>query len=230
MKHIFLFLFILSCSIANAQDLFETALSIADKTENNEQKNYNLSGYIRGVFYGGKIPDSQTAEIKSVYGELSLKTKVRFSDFGDAFAEIRYRRGYEFNQYVSEAILREAYVSTYLGRFDLLIGHQIVAWGRADGFNPTDNISPKNMLVRSANEDDRREGNFLLHTFYNYQPLRLEVIWIPTYAASVLPLHLVSLPEGVTLLELEYPESSLKNSAIALRLNLEFASIDGSLS
>ena len=212
-----------------AQDLFETALSGAPSSDA-EERTYELNGYIRGVLYGGRIPETERTEIKSAYGELSLKTKVRLRDFGDGYAEIRYRRGVEFNQYITEAALREAYVAMYLGRFDILAGHQIVVWGRADGFNPTDTISPKNMLVRSPNEDDRREGNFLMRTFFNYRPFRLEAIWIPAYAASVLPLHLVELPEGVNLLEPRYPEFSLKNSGVALRLNIELAAIDGSLS
>jgi len=230
MRYVLILLLLTLSTGLYAQDLFEKALSGTILEEASDKKTYELSGYMRGVLYGGKIPEKNGAELKSGYGETALKLKARKGSFGDGFAEIRYRRGSEFNQNVSEFNLREAYVTTYAGRFDFRIGHQIVVWGRADGLNPTDNITPKNMLVRSPNEDDRREGNFLIRSFFTLQPLRIEGIWVPAYSASVLPLHLVTLPPGVTLLEAEYPDANLKNSAFAIKINLETAAFDGSIS
>jgi hypothetical protein len=214
-----------------AQDIFEEAVSGTPQDEIEvRDKSYELNGYFRGVFYGGKIPEKDETELKSGYGEAALKFRVRKQNFGDAFADIRFRRGSEFDEYVSEINLREAYVNTYIGNFDFRFGHQIVVWGRADGLNPTDNISPKNMLVRSVDEDDRREGNFLFRSFYNIQPFRMEAIWIPAYAASALPLRITALPAGITLAEEEYPDANLKNSAAAVKVNFELASFDGSVS
>jgi hypothetical protein len=214
-----------------AQDIFEEAVSGTPQDEIEvREKSYELNGYFRGVFYGGKIPEQDQAELKSGYGEAALKFRVRKQNFGDAFADIRFRRGSEFGEYVSEMNLREAYVNTYIGNFDFRFGYQIVVWGRADGLNPTDNISPKNMFIRSPNEDDRREGNFLFRSFYNIQPFRIEAVWIPAYSASALPLRIAALPAGITLAEEEYPDANLKNSAAAVKLNFELASFDGSLS
>ena len=39
--------------------------------------------------------------------------------------------------------LDEAYVDLYLPMADLRLGRQVVAWGTADGFNPTDVINPR---------------------------------------------------------------------------------------
>jgi hypothetical protein len=218
------FLFLLSSSIF-AQSLFEEATSTEDHA-----KPYELNGYLRGTFFLGKVPDTHDAEVKSGYGEASLKLKFRKQDFGDAFAEVRFRRGHEFQKTVSEINLREAYVNAYLGAFDFRIGHQIVVWGRADGWNPTDNVTPKNMLVRSPDEDDRRLGNFLIRSYYNLHPLRFEAIWVPSYSSSYIPTDLISFPTGIVLGEPDYPDMRLENSAFAFRLNLELSSIDGSLS
>ena len=216
--------FLLLSSSLSAQSLFEKT------TGSKEERPYELNGYLRGTFYVGKVPDKNDAEIKSGYGEASMKLRVRKQDFGDAFAEVRFRRGHEFRKNITEINLREAYVNAYLGSFDFRIGHQIVVWGRADGWNPTDNITPRNMLIRSPDEDDRRLANFLIRSYYNRHPLRFEVIWVPSYSPSYIPTDLISFPPGMTLGDPVYPDSKLKNSAFAFRLNLEFPSIDGSIS
>lgn len=221
-----LVLFLFSNASISAQSLFEKA----EAGSQNSEKSYELNGYLRSVLFLGKVPDMNEGEIKSGYGEAALRLRARKGNFGDAFAEMRFRRGYEFEESVSELNLREAYVNAYIGPFDFRIGHQIVAWGRADGFNPTDNITPKNMLSRSPDEDDRREGNFLIRSYYNLNPIRLEAIWIPFFRSSEVPTNLLPFPLGINLIDSDYPEARLENSAFAFRLNLEFPSFDGSLS
>jgi len=132
-----------------SQGLFEEAVSGGSDLEA-EHAAYELNGSVRGVLYGGKIPKEDNGEIKSSYAEAALKLRVRKQDAGGGYAELRFRRGREFGASISALDVREAYVNTYAGRFDLRIGQQIVAWGRADGFNPTDVITPKNMLVRTV--------------------------------------------------------------------------------
>lgn len=221
-----LFLSLFSCTYLTAQSLVEKA----EAGSKDKEIPCELNGYLRSTLFIGKVPDINEREIKSGYGEASLKLRVRNGNFGDGFAEIRFRRGYEFKESISELNLREAYVNAYVGPFDFRIGHLIVAWGRADGFNPTDNITPKNMLVRSPDEDDRREGNFLIRSYYNLHPVRFEAIWVPFFRASVVPTNLLPFPPGINLIDSDYPEARLKSSGFALRLNFEFAAFDGSLS
>ena len=225
-KLVYVICLLLFSAMLSAQSVFEKA------EEGNKDKdlNYELNGYIRSTLFVGKVIDANGAELKSGYGEASFKLKIRKSNFGDTFAEVRFRRGYEFDHSLSEINLREAYLNAYLGPFDFRIGHQIVAWGRADGFNPTDNITPRNMLVRSPDEDDRREGNFLIRAHYNVHPFRLEAIWAPSYRYSVVPTDLLPFPPGVHLIDPEYPNAKLKHSAFAFRLNFEWPAIDGSIS
>jgi hypothetical protein len=58
----------------------------------------------------------------------------------------------------------------------------------------------------------------------------LEAIWIPAYSPSYIPTDLITFSSGIILGEPEYPDLKMKNSAFALRLNLELPSIDGSIS
>jgi hypothetical protein len=219
-----LFFVYMFTSLLSSQSLFEQA------TSKDEKKPFKLNGYLRGSLFVGKVPDMNSAEIKSGYGEVSLKLTLRKQGFGDAFAEVRFRSGHEFQKTVSEINLREAYVNAYIGPFDFRVGHQVVVWGRADGWNPTDNITPRNMIIRSVDEDDRRLANFLIRSYYNLHPVRLEAIWIPVYSPSYIPTDLVPFPPGIFMSEPDYPDTRLKNSAFALRLNMEFPSIDGSIS
>lgn len=208
-----------------AQGLFDEAVGGDSK----KKQPYELNGYIRGVFYEGKVPGKDEVETKSGYAEASIELKVH-NELGDGFAEISYRSGYELGDNVSEVDLREAYVNAYLGKFDFRIGKQIVVWGRADGINPTNNITPQNMLVRSPDEDDRREGNFLVRSYLNLQPIRFEAIWVPVYRSSVIPMNPDFMPANLKFGEADYPDANFKNSALAAKINLELASLDGSLS
>ncbi|MGB2908237.1 MAG: DUF1302 family protein [Candidatus Aminicenantaceae bacterium] len=210
----------------SAQGLFEEA------TQEKEGliEALDLGGYLRSTLYAGEAPSPDTGQIKSGYGEFSLKAKAAVEDFGGAFAELRFREGLEFDQHVSQFTLREAYVDAYAGRFDFRVGHQIVVWGRADGLNPTDNITPRDMLARSPDEDDRRMANFLIRTYYNASPVRLEGIWIPFYRPSRIPTEFISFPANVIYGGQVYPAARLEDSAFAVKLNLELPSLDGSLS
>ncbi len=227
-----LFVLVLLCSPQiHAQGLFDSAVS-GDSLDAgvSVESAYELYGFLRGVFYAGKVPDEDKAEMKSGYSEASLKLRVRKGELGDGFAEIRFRWGQEFGEDVDEVDIREAYASLYAGPFDFRIGKQIVVWGRADGFNPTDNITPKNPLVRSPDEDDRREGNFVVRSYFNYSPLRLEAVWVPLYEASVIPTSIITLPPEVTFIEPDYPDAEFGNHGIAVKLTIELASLDGSVS
>jgi len=230
MKTFVLMLAVLAASPAAAQGLFEEALAAADSTGASGGRSYELNGFVRGVFYEGRIPGGTSFETKSSYGEAALTFRIRRGERGDAYSEIRFRRGFEFGEYLSRSDVREAYADLYLGPFDLRLGHQIVAWGRADGFNPTDNITTKDMLTRSPDEDDRRQANFLVRSFWNRQPFRVELIWVPVFSASVIPTQLVVFPPGISMGDPDYPRESLRNSAVALKVNLELASADGSVS
>jgi hypothetical protein len=215
--------FVLSAQLA-AQSLFESA------TTEDKENPYDLNGYVRATLYLGESSEGNDNDISSAYGEAAMKFSIHKQDFGDAFAEIRFRRGNEFQKELSKVDLREAYVNAYVGKFDLKIGHQIVVWGRADSLNPTNNLTPETILYRSPDEDDRRLANFLIRSYYNAHPVRIEAVWVPVYRASYVPLDLLILPPGVIRGEEDYPGPALDNGAYALRLNLEFPSFDGSLS
>ena len=218
-------------SLLLAGDFFDDdAGETAGATTPNSKLSFELNGFTRGVYFGGKTLDEDEFGLKAGYGELGLKCRARIGRYGDGYAEIRFRRGYEFGGSITEFNLREAYVNTYLGNLDIRLGHQIVVWGRADEFNPTSNITPQNMIARSTDLDDRKMGNFLIRSSYDLGPLDFEFIWVPQYAPSVLPMDLFTIPDGVELGTAILPGASIKNSSLALKTCATVGSFDGSVS
>lgn len=183
---------------------------------------------MRGDAFVGKVPKDSKYEAKAAYGELSLKVNTPKEKYGDAFAEARLRYGLQDDEQRVFVDIREAYVNAYLGPLDLRLGQQIIVWGRADAFNPTNNISSLDLRVHSPVEDDRRIGNVGARAFLNFQPIRIEGVWMPLYVPTELPRGLV--PDLVTINDPEYSDTTLGHGLGAGRVHLELSSFEASVS
>jgi hypothetical protein len=214
---------------------------------------FQLGGYLRGDLYVGKVPGYGQASMKAGYAELALVARAKKQALGDAFAEVRMRYGMQGDgcyldqqdkaqcsqtffpsgtqgQRLQQASvdLREAYVNTYLGPFDLRLGKQIIVWGRADLLNPTNNLTPVDFRTRSPIEDDRRIGNVGARAFLRFSPVRIEGVWLPNYVATELPT--VALPQYVSYDHPIYPKTDLDRGLLAGRVHVELPSIEMSAS
>jgi len=189
---------------------------------------FELNGYVRGDAFIGKETRGESALLRAGYGELALQFRTAHQEYGDAFAEARFRYGQQGENQDLIVDLREAYANVYLGPFDLRVGKQIIVWGKADGFNPTNNITPVDLNVRSPSEDDRRVGNFGARAFLNFAPIRIEGVWMPLYIPTKFPP--LPLDPGVILLDPVLPEPTLDNGLGAGRVHLELASFEMSAS
>ena len=212
-----------------AQGLFESATSAVKTVET--AGGLDITGFVRSIVYINETANQKEYQLQSGYGETCLILQAYQGDWGDTFAELRFRSGHEYGNSISEFDISEAYVNAYLWKFDLRFGKQIVVWGRADGFNPTNNITPQNTTVRSPDPDDIRSANFLLRSYFNLTPvIRLEGIWVPEYMPTVLAFEMADLPDNISIGTGEYPDSRLENSLWAGRLSLELPAFDGSIS
>lgn len=189
---------------------------------------FDLNGYVRGDAFVGKQQDTGSAMVHAAYGELAFKLTALKQTHGDAFADVRFRYGQEGARRGVSVNLREAYVNLYLGPLDLRLGQQVIVWGRADAFNPTNNLTPIDLRVRSPLEDDRRMGNVGARAFLNFSPIRLEGVWMPLYVASELPD--IPLPPDVVFGEPEFPAPTLKEGLYAARVHLELPAFEASVS
>jgi hypothetical protein len=191
-------------------------------------RRFDLNGYVRGDVFAGKMRGARRAEIKAAYGELALKLQVKKELYGDAYAEARLRYGQQGEVRDLFVDLREAYVNVYVGPVDIRLGNQIIVWGRADAFNPTNNLTPIDLRIRSPLEDDRRVANVGARTFLNLTPVRIEGVWMPLYAPVELPP--IALPEFVVLADPRFPSPELENGLGAARVHLELPAFEASAS
>ena len=207
--------------------LFEQSTAAAGAT-GSASPALNLTGYVRGDVYAGKVPGSGQSDLKAGYGEVSLIARTAKSAFGDGFAETRLRYGRQGDVQQTFLEVREAYVNAYLGPVDLRLGKQVIVWGRADVLNPTNNLTPNDLRIRSPIDDDRRIGNVAARAFLRLAPLRFEGVWVPFYVPSELPQ--VFLPEFVNFGTPVYPDPLLRNGLGAGRIHLELPSFEMSVS
>jgi hypothetical protein len=191
------------------------------------EPNYEFGGTVRGVYCAGVQAAQGPWQTKSAYAETTLKLKIGRHGNGKAFADLRFRRALAEDAQWQSIDLREGYVCYAPDPLEFSFGRQIVVWGRADGFNPTNNLTAWNYLMRSADEDDYRIGNFMLRTRFHLSPLHLEGVWLPHYQPSQLPLELFT--DGLAQLGEAYPNFEFRNSSVALKADVQLSGAEGSL-
>jgi hypothetical protein len=196
------------------------------------QKTSYLSGFIRGGLYGGIDKDGDDkAYIPSAFADFGLKAEVGNGLNFKAFADLRFRYGVEFQEPVTYADLREAWVRVNGRKWNLSAGQRIIKWGRADFTHPTSNLSPQNMISRSPDREDMDMGNLMAgFNWYPSKILRLEADLIPFYRSSVLIIDPVPLPENVTITQINSLITDQKLMSYGLKADLSLKGIDIGLS
>jgi hypothetical protein len=124
-----------------------------------------------------------------------------------------------------EGRLREAYVKLTAGALDLRLGKQIIAWGRADGINPTDNLCPRDFTLLVTDDADQVEGSVAARLTAYWGRVSVTGIWLPLFEPHVVPLG--PPPPGVTVRE-RVPQGAV--GGWATKLEQAGGKIDWSLS
>ena len=135
--------------------------------------------------------------------------------------------------------LHEVYLDYTSDSWDARIGHQIIIWGKADGIQITDIISPPDyteFITRDLDEI-RMPVNALKFRWLG-DVTNAEVIWIPFFKSAVLPggdNPWVISPEfpddvDVTFNETKEPDKTLENGEIAGKLSFYLSGIDFAVS
>lgn len=134
---------------------------------------------------------------------------------------------------VEPLILRieEAYGDYYgfiFKNLDLRIGKQRIAWGTADGFNPTDYFGPFD-LENPLDFKKRLGVTGLRATYYFRDDVQFEAVYVPLFTPSILPVSVfgggfpVDLPMDVAISNMEShvetPETRVANMQVGYRLS-----------
>ena len=81
--------------------------------------------------------------------------------------------------------IREMYVETRQGDFDFRVGRQIIAWGRTDRLNPTDNLTPRDARLMAADIDEDRFGSLVAKASWNLTANdSLTLVLLPEFQAN----------------------------------------------
>ncbi len=106
------------------------------------------------------------------------------------------------------------------------IGEQIIAWGRADGINPTDNLTPRDFVVLLPLEEDQRFGTtaIKLDTYLSQE------LTFTAFASSFFEPAKFPLPtEGVSIQRTQ-PVHTASDSELAFKLSKTGGEFDWSVS
>lgn len=138
-----------------------------------------MTGAVRGGYWSSTR--NLDAESPLGAGMLWLKTSRRLSDGVSFLAEgwTSLRGPLEDGDATGE--LREAFVDLRSGRLDVRAGRQIIAWGRADGVNPTDNLSGHDLTLLVPDDADRRLGTTAVRASYYLGDVSLTGVWLPEF-------------------------------------------------
>jgi len=213
-----IFLIYISTFSIQAQGIFETIDSTINKIE--------FNGFVRASAYGA----TELFDYSSVFSEFVLQPKLTQGKTY-LYTDLRFRTGFNFNEQYSVFQLKEAYAGYQSKKFDLFLGNQIITWGRTDGFNPTNNITPNDYFFLTADLDDQKLSNFMLRTKLRFTPnIDIEIIAIPIYKPSNYRYNLFTIENNINYTEIILPQKTFKNASYAARLNFEFSKIGFSTS
>ncbi len=208
------FCFILFQIPVLSQGLFESIIS-GSNDEDSTLVSWN--GFARGWLFGG----SKKFDFSSVFSEFELQPTLDYKS-SYVYADIRLRGGYQFGADTIAVQIKELYAGYHGNKLKFYLGNQIVQWGRTDGFNPTNNITPNDYFFLSAEPDDQKLSNILLRADYFLTPqIDFELIGIPVYKPSVYRYDLFTINELAEFIPARLPDRTFRNGAIAGRLNIE---------
>ena len=111
-----------------------------------------------------------------------LKLDKRFENGLGVFAEA-YGGREDFRSDGNDiARVREAYLDARAGALDFRLGKQIIAWGRTDRLNPTDNLTPRDTRLLAADIDEDRFGSLAAKASWNLDSYTsLTGVWLPEF-------------------------------------------------
>ncbi len=181
----------------------------------------NISGTVRANYFNSSKRLDDDTDFLGATAQIKVLPELTGSI--DGKVEARFTNPSPGDSGHTQGRLLEGYVTAHFEKADLRIGKQIVAWGRADGINPTDNLTPRDYVVLLPFDDDQRFGTTALKLdTYLSSEHTLTVFATPFFEPSK-----VALPAGSIKTR---PAQTLSNSELGLKLNKVGGDSDWSIS
>lgn len=138
-----------------------------------------LTGAVRAGYWSSTRNLDSEAPLGA--GMLWLKSSRRVSKRVSFLAEGWTSLQGPFEDGKAAGELREAFVDLRFGKLDVRAGRQIIAWGRADGVNPTDNLSGQDLTLLVPDDADRRLGATAVRASYLLGDVSIGGVWLPEF-------------------------------------------------
>ena len=219
---------VLLCAMDGAARAQSAAIVEAEQTSVSDWQAFwneqSASGAVRGDYYRSSHSLDNT---NGFFGATAqIKAVPKFGDRVDGKLEARVTNSDLPGDAKTHSSLLEAYLALHFERSDLRVGKQIVAWGRADGINPTDNLTPHDYVVLLPFEEDQRFGTSAVK-WDNYlsNELTFTIFATPFFEPAKIP----SLAQGGASVETR-PAHTLADGEVALKLNRTGGDLDWSVS
>jgi hypothetical protein len=215
-----LFICLMTVSWLSAQTIDSTGINDQTATK------LSIQGNVNGSVYAG----SEKFDFASAFAELTLQaTLSKENTF--LYADTRLRKGIFFGEDYQELQIKELYAAFKNEKLTCALGYQIVRKGRTDGFNPTDNLCPKNYFFLTSDPDDQLLPNFMLKILHHPVPeISVEAEIIPFYLPSVYRYDLFDMGSNVSFAQGIYPDFQFKNMSFSAAVDFEYPAIGGSVS
>jgi len=171
----------------------------------------SLGGSLRGAFWS----DSRDLDGRDDLPVAALWLHGRWDPHAVASLYVDGRIGNDdlFREEATQGKLREAYLDLRAGALDARLGRQIIAWGRADQINPTDNLTPRDFTLLVPEDGDQRSGTTGVRATYRLDDVSLTGALLPTFEPHRIRLR--QPPQGSTLRE-RVPGAPVLQGAVKL--------------
>jgi len=194
----------------------------------------DVDGWVEGA-WSTRLRSPHDAVMSRIWGRLKLSASGN-----DVFAYVsvdavqNWKIGDE-----GDIGFHEAWAE-YAGKgWDIRVGRQVIIWGKADGVQVTDIISPPDYteFITRDLEEIRLPVDAVKFRLLG-EKINAELIWIPVFRSAVMPSagnpwfvgqHIPD-DMAVTISSAEEPATSLENSEIALKLSAFLSGIDVAIS
>ncbi len=146
-----------------------------------------LSGSLRGAYWSSSrsLDDRENLAVGALWLHAASQLAPAVSLSLDGWV----RNDDLFQADATSGKFREGYLDLGVGPIDLRIGKQIIAWGRADSINPTDNLTPTDLTLLVPEDTDRRSGTTGIVASYHRGGVSVTGVWLPTFEPDVIPIQ-----------------------------------------
>jgi len=160
--------------------------------------NLNLGGSIRSNLYVGlvygDIYNYFNSNVITLKGETkpeeNIQGKFEIRIRNENISNVKYLNDLKYREYIEPVSMQlyEGYIqfsSLFIKEMDLRVGKQRIAWGTADGFNPTDNFSP--MDLEDPLDFKNKLSIWAITTDLYFSPFNISLVLQPVFEPALLP-------------------------------------------